>query len=89
MPPDFLVIDPFCGTGAIGEAALRCGRAYLGADIDDAVLNVAETRLEAVTAGLRKGSYPDERKHSSVSALYVNGCTIHHSVAVRLSCLFA
>jgi hypothetical protein len=86
IPPDYLVLDPFCGTGSIGEASLRCGRAYLGADIDDAVVALATTRLERVAAGLNAGEFPDEAKLSQIRELYVTGTTVHHSVEVRARC---
>ena len=42
--PGDLVVDPFCGSGATGEAAQRCGRrAWLG-DNDPAYVAVAQER---------------------------------------------
>jgi hypothetical protein len=82
VPDDYLVLDPFCGTGSTGEAALRCGRAFLGMDIDTAVCDTAVLRLAEVAGGLRDGRYPDERYQSQVRALYVHRKTIHHSAEV-------
>jgi len=31
--PNALVLDPMCGTGAFGEAALACGRRFLGVEV--------------------------------------------------------
>lgn len=46
-----LIVDPFCGTGATGAAALRCKRRFRGADTDlDAVKRTA-LRLADVTPG--------------------------------------
>lgn len=33
-PPDGLVLDPFCGSGATGRAALLTGRRFLGIELD-------------------------------------------------------
>lgn len=34
VPPGWLVLDPFAGTGTIGRAAVELGRDYLGAEIE-------------------------------------------------------
>lgn len=39
------ILDPFCGSGAIGEAALRLGRHYIGFDQDPAWCERARARL--------------------------------------------
>jgi hypothetical protein len=79
VPDDFLIIDPFCGTGSVGEAALRTGRAFLGADIDGDIVDAATKRLDEVRVGLASGRFPDERTQSLVRDLYVSGSTVHHS----------
>lgn len=43
--PGDLVVDPFCGTGATGEAALKHGRRFRGADTDPAAVQIAAVRL--------------------------------------------
>lgn len=46
-PPAGLVIDPFCGSGTSGVAAIRQGRRYIGIDINyDYIANLAIPRLE-------------------------------------------
>jgi site-specific DNA-methyltransferase (adenine-specific) len=40
-----LVVDPFMGSGSVGEAALKRGRRFLGADISTAAVAVAGERL--------------------------------------------
>jgi site-specific DNA-methyltransferase (adenine-specific) len=43
--PGFLVCDPFCGSGSAGVAALRGGCDFIGADIDERAVDIAEDRL--------------------------------------------
>ena len=45
-----LVVDPFCGSGAVGCAALAEGRRFLGCDRDAGFVEVARQRLELVAA---------------------------------------
>jgi site-specific DNA-methyltransferase (adenine-specific) len=40
------VLDPFCGSGAIGEACVRLGRSYVGLDQDKAWVAKARARLD-------------------------------------------
>lgn len=40
-PPAGLVLDPFCGSGATGRAALLTGRRFLGIDLDPAAVDEA------------------------------------------------
>ena len=39
------VFDPFTGSGATGQAALECGREFVGAEIDDKWFKHAGTRI--------------------------------------------
>ena len=44
--PGDVVLDPFCGSGTTGVAALRHGRRFIGIDMDDSYLHgIAEKRL--------------------------------------------
>ena len=43
--PGELVIDPFNGSGSCGEAALRCGRLYAGADVAAGAIASSRARL--------------------------------------------
>src|SRR5512146_2213438 len=43
--PGDLVVDPFCGSGTVLVAAKKHGRRWLGSDIDDKYLALAEKRL--------------------------------------------
>lgn len=45
-----LVVDPFLGSGSAGEAALRCGRSFLGNDLLPRAVEGARARLGAVGA---------------------------------------
>ncbi|MFA5801205.1 MAG: DNA methyltransferase [Thermoleophilia bacterium] len=44
------VLDPFAGSGAIGEAALLSGRQYIGIETEPAYLDIAARRLESIEA---------------------------------------
>ena len=43
-----VVIDPFCGSGATGMAALRNGRRFMGCDLDAGAVEFANNRLKEV-----------------------------------------
>lgn len=43
-----LVLDPFCGSGAVGEAALRAGRRFMGADLSRDAVERARRRCNAI-----------------------------------------
>lgn len=40
-----LVVDPYCGSGSTGEAAVKCQRNFLLCDIDDRMIEIASNRL--------------------------------------------
>ena len=40
-----LVLDPFCGCGSTGEAAMKCGRRFLLGDIDAKMIKISSKRL--------------------------------------------
>jgi DNA modification methylase len=46
-----LVLDPFCGAGTTGLAALRHGRDFLGIELNPAYARLARRRLHAAGAG--------------------------------------
>lgn len=48
--PGDVVLDPFAGSGAIGEAALREGRRYIGIELDPVWARAARAWLEQVAA---------------------------------------
>jgi DNA modification methylase len=43
--PGDTVLDPFSGTGSVGEVALSHGRSYIGVDLDERNLPLAEHRI--------------------------------------------
>ena len=48
-PTGGTVIDPFNGTGTTGEVALRCCRNYIGIDLSEKYIGMAERRLSRLT----------------------------------------
>jgi site-specific DNA-methyltransferase (adenine-specific) len=50
--PDELVLDPFCGSGTTGEAAVSLGRRFLGIDTKAEFVDEAKTRVGSVEARL-------------------------------------
>lgn len=44
MPPEGVVLDPFCGTGTTLYAALNLGRKSVGIDISRKYLEIAQER---------------------------------------------
>jgi DNA modification methylase len=52
------ILDPFCGSGAIGEACMLLGRRYVGLDQDPEWVTKATARVHAASFGY--GSMPDD-----------------------------
>lgn len=48
--PGDVVLDPFCGSGSTGEAALSAGRNFIGIELDPHWASVAEKRIAAEMA---------------------------------------
>ena len=46
--PGDLILDPFCGGGATGMAAIALGRNFIGSDIDPKQLDITEQRLKRI-----------------------------------------
>jgi site-specific DNA-methyltransferase (adenine-specific) len=46
-PKDCLILDPFCGTGTTGVAAVAAGRRFLGIEIDPQYCEIARRRINA------------------------------------------
>lgn len=45
--PDDIVLDPFCGSGTTGIAALRCGRRFIGIERNCKYSDIAAARMRA------------------------------------------
>ena len=54
FPNEAVVCDPFMGSGSIGEAALRCGRDFIGIEKMQQWFNIAEARLNGVANALAR-----------------------------------
>lgn len=50
VPPGGLVLDPFCGGGSTGVAALQTGRRFLGIELTQHYADVSRQRLAAAGA---------------------------------------
>jgi len=50
--PGDLVLDPFCGSGTTGVAALELGRNFIGIDLSEDYIRLAEKRMEQVQLNL-------------------------------------
>lgn len=50
--PDFVVLDPFMGSGTTGEACMREGRKFIGIEHNKDYFDMAVKRISAVYAEL-------------------------------------
>ena len=41
-----VVLDPFCGSGTTGVEAIRCGRKFIGIEVNEEYLEISKRRLE-------------------------------------------
>ena len=46
-PPGGIVLDPFCGSGSTGMAAVELGYEFIGCELDADYVQIAQTRIEA------------------------------------------
>ena len=44
-PPAGVVLDPFCGSGTSGVAAVELGRRFIGIDLDPSAIDLAKARI--------------------------------------------
>ena len=54
--PGGIVLDPCCGSGTFGVAAIDAGRRFIGVDVDPVTVGVAADRLREVAAGTENGA---------------------------------
>jgi len=57
--PGDLVLDPFSGSGSVGETCLLLGRKYIGYEIEERFSALSVKRLSAVEQSIK----PDEINH--------------------------
>jgi 2-polyprenyl-3-methyl-5-hydroxy-6-metoxy-1,4-benzoquinol methylase len=58
VKPGALIVDPCCGGGTTGEAALRHGCRFIGIDVDPNAIEVTRKRLTAVEEELSAKQNP-------------------------------
>lgn len=46
MPDDYLIFDPFAGSGTTGVACVRTGNNYIGCDVDEKYSDIAVARIK-------------------------------------------
>lgn len=51
-PPGGVVLDPFLGSGTVGQVAQRLGRQWIGCELNDAYIPLAKARAEDEQPGL-------------------------------------
>ena len=44
--PEWVVLDPFMGSGTTGVAAVRLGRRFIGVEIDPEYFEIAKRRIQ-------------------------------------------
>lgn len=54
-PSDGLVLDPFFGAGTTGVVATKCGRNYLGLELNQEYVAIAEKRISSIQMDLLNG----------------------------------
>jgi len=45
-PTEGRVLDPFCGSGSTGVAAIQCGRSFIGVEMESAYVTIADARCQ-------------------------------------------
>ena len=48
LPKDYIIIDPFMGSGTTGVACLELGRDFIGIELDEKYFNIAQQRINDV-----------------------------------------
>lgn len=64
LPPEVLVLDPFGGSGSLGEAGLNLGRAVILIELEEEYAERAARRLELASLPIYGTHRPDEPAQS-------------------------
>jgi site-specific DNA-methyltransferase (adenine-specific) len=59
-PPNSTVLDPFCGSGSTGMAAVELGHEFVGCELDPNYVSIAETRIRAWNTPKHSGTTYEE-----------------------------
>jgi DNA modification methylase len=59
-PPNSTVLDPFCGSGSTGMAAVELGHEFIGCELDPNYVSIAETRIRAWNTPKHSGTTYEE-----------------------------
>lgn len=54
-PPDGVVLDPFMGSGSTGIACIEEGFRFIGIELENEYIKIAETRIRHALANRIKG----------------------------------
>lgn len=63
--PGCVVLDPFMGSGTTGKMAILAGRRFIGIEISDQYLDIAQRRIETAIAGGSTAARPVRRSRKS------------------------
>ena len=58
-PPNSTVLDPFTGSGSTGMAATELGHTFIGCELDENYVNIAQTRIAAWNTAHTGNNYND------------------------------
>ena len=50
--PEDIVLDPCMGSGAVGIAAKRCRRKFVGIEMDTNYYNITQSRIDTAVKGI-------------------------------------
>lgn len=54
LKPNSLIVDPYCGSGSTGIAALQEGHRFIGIDLDGDYTRIAQCRIERPHAAIQR-----------------------------------
>ena len=85
--PGDIVLDPFIGSGTSGVAAITIGRPFIGIEVDETYLKIAQLRISTVISN----SYPPPRQYFTfpqnfnTHSSYIWYCASIYSSSIRFS----